>query len=301
MPEGGEASARRRAMRWWPAYDWSQATAHLGAFHQVLVLRPHAVARLARHRHRGTRLIQEHRILTNLQPAGSRWAIPRALCAVRTTPDGWAGMLTSWVPGQHRDARWPDTAEEITTLLQALQAGEVFTPTGELPPPRAWCGGPEFPRLVQDRMLALLPSQDARIAAGDVVAAMLTAEQENKATPIHGDLGMHNIFWGDDTRGQHPRMTRISGLIDFDHATVGDPAIDVAPLIGQFGAEALAEIVAPATLQRALAHRATLSLQVAVAAELAGDTALRDFALANFTKRLAAGTLYDPHGARPNS
>lgn len=47
-------------------------------------------------------------------------------------------------------------------------------------------------------------------------------------------------------------------------------------------------------------HRATLSLQVAAAAELRGDERLRDFMLSNFDKRHAAGTLYDPGGKRPD-
>jgi hypothetical protein len=48
-------------------------------------------------------------------------------------------------------------------------------------------------------------------------------------------------------------------------------------------------------------HRASLPLQVAAAAELTGDQHLRDHALTNFTTRLAAGTLYDPAGARPTT
>ena len=45
-----------------------------------------------------------------------------------------------------------------------------------------------------------------------------------------------------------------------------------------------------------LLHRASLSLQVAAAAELRHDTTPRDFALANFGERYWAGTLYDPDG-----
>jgi aminoglycoside phosphotransferase (APT) family kinase protein len=85
----------------------------------------------------------------------------------------------------------------------------------------------------------------------------------------------------------------ISGLIDLDHAALGDPAIDVAPLLGQFGAVALADAVSPTLMRRAMLHRATLSLQVAAAADLCGDEALRNFALSNFNKRYAAGTLYE--------
>ena len=69
--------------------------------------------------------------------------------------------------------------------------------------------------------------------------------------------------------------------------------------MGRFGAAALSEVIEPDVLRRAMVHRATLSLQVAAGAELAGDHPLRDFALRNFTTRLAAGALHDPCGAKP--
>lgn len=80
---------------------------------------------------------------------------------------------------------------------------------------------------------------------------------------------------------------------------MGDPAVDVAPLIGAYGAVAVAEVAGPALLRRALIHRATLSLQVAAAAELVGDAPLRDHALANLEARVRAGTLWDPDGSVP--
>jgi Ser/Thr protein kinase RdoA (MazF antagonist) len=145
----------------------------------------------------------------------------------------------------------------------------------------------------------LLPGDGGvREAARRVVGDMLAAEQTIAAVPVHGDLGMHNILWHDAGAEQGSALT-ISGLIDLDHAAFGDPAIDVAPLLGQFGSSALGDALSSALLSRAMLHRATLSLQVAAAAELRGDDALRDFALSNFDKRHTAGTLYDPDGRRP--
>jgi aminoglycoside phosphotransferase (APT) family kinase protein len=145
----------------------------------------------------------------------------------------------------------------------------------------------------------LLPDNAVRGAANQVVGELLGAEQTIAHAPVHGDLGMHNILWRDASPEQESALT-ISGLIDLDNATVGDPAIDVAPLLGQFGSAVLAGIVSPVLLSRAMLHRATLSLQVAAAAELRGDEALRGFALSNFATRLATGTLYDPDGRRPD-
>lgn len=89
------------------------------------------------------------------------------------------------------------------------------------------------------------------------------------------------------------------GLIDFDHFGWGDSAIDVAPLVGKFSLAQVSSDFEPGLLRRPMFHRAALSLQVASAAELAGDLALRDHALANFVHRARAGTLYDPAGASP--
>ena len=214
---------------------------------------------------------------------------------VRAAGEGHAGMLTSWIPGRHyADADWPQVAPQITALLRFVEAGEAFRADGELAEPRTWCGGHQFPHIVTELLLPLL-SADARVAARQAVMDMLAAEQAVEPVPVHGDLGMHNILWRDAADGQ-PAGLAISGLIDFDNAARGDPAIDVAPLLGQFGSAALAGAITPGILDRAKLHRATLSLQVAAAAELRHDPALRDFALANFARRLTTGTLYDPCG-----
>jgi hypothetical protein len=276
------------ATGWWPDHDWSAATTHHGAFHEVLVLPGHVTARVSKWSDRRGRVAAEHRVLSLLAAAG-RWAIPATLGEPRSSPGGHAGMLTTCVPGHRReDVVWPDVAGELGMLLAALAAGQVFTISGELPPARTWCGGPDFPELVRTVLVPLLPVE-ARGRLRTLRPAVL--DEERGAVPVHGDLGPHNILW--TTEG------RISALVDLDHVALGDPAIDVAPLLGRFGAAALSELIEPDVLRRAMVHRATLSLQVAAAAELAGDHRLRDFALRNFATRLAAGVLHDPGGARP--
>lgn len=91
----------------------------------------------------------------------------------------------------------------------------------------------------------------------------------------------------------------MAGLIDLDHACVGDPAIDLAPLIGFHGLQPIRPLADPETLRRALIHRATLPLQVAAAAHLNGSYELRDHALNNFATRNARGTLFEPTGMTP--
>jgi aminoglycoside phosphotransferase (APT) family kinase protein len=159
----------------------------------------------------------------------------------------------------------------------------------DLPPPRTWCGGSQWPNLVQQDLAPLL-NTDAQRSASDRVTQLLDVEDVSAGVLCHGDFGPHNILWDQD----HP-----ASLIDLDHACVGDPAIDLAPLIGFHGLQAIRPIAPPSTLQRAMIHRATLSLQVAAAAHINRSFDLRDHALRNFANRTAQGTLFEPTGMTP--
>lgn len=291
MPESfrgiivGVDEVRALAASWWPERRWDTAEAHHGAFHEVLVIPGHVVARFSK-RSGGTRRLAAERRTLSMLAAGGRWTIPAVLGDLRTAEDGRSGMLTSWLPGAHLgDVGWTDVADEVGALLAALASGAALRVDGVLPPTRTWCGGSAFPDIVRAELVPVLGGADGKAATAAVDRMLST---EHGSVPVHGDLGMHNILW---------QGSRLSGLIDFDHAAVGDPAIDVAPLLGRFGSNALAPVTDPAVLRRAMIHRATLSLQVAAAAQLVGDRQLRDAALRNFARRRAAGTPHDPDGA----
>ncbi|SJM66803.1 hypothetical protein FM101_10050 [Arthrobacter rhombi] len=117
------------------------------------------------------------------------------------------------------------------------------------------------------------------------MANVLEEESAATASLVHGDFGLHNIMWSEG---------KLSGIVDLDNACVADPALDLAPLIGQFGSNRVADIANRETVARAKIYRASLSLQVAAAAELVSDWKLKEFALCNFLERLDAGTLYGP-------
>ncbi len=119
---------------------------------------------------------------------------------------------------------------------------------------------------------------------------MLRLPDPDTTVLVHGDFGHHNVLW---------QGTDAVSLIDVDNACIGDPANDIAPLIGSYGARQVAQVASDELLHRGMAHRATLSLQVAAAAQLAGRHALRDHALSYFIRRNEAGTLYDPEGITP--
>ena len=302
---GSEPDLRAWANHAWPEHDWSVARVAHGAFHHVLLLST-VVARVATGDRGRQRTEREASVLAAVTALRLSVATPAVLGPPVTTY-GRSGQRTTVVAGEHREqAPWREVREGFAALLSQLAAvpvadgrgvagaGEAVmssSATGGLGAPRQWCGGAAWPQLVTEHLAPHL-SAAAGTAAGQVVAAVLAAERGVPAGFVHGDLGPHNVLW----TGRH-----ISGLIDLDHAAVADPAIDVAPLVGRYGARQVAEIVPGEVVQRAMVHRASLSLQVAAAAELAGQAGLRDHALRNFTHRLANGTLYDPGGHRPCS
>ncbi len=287
-------AALGEALRWanlaWPDHDWSRSELWQGAFHEVLVLPRGPAARLTTGPGHRDRVRRETEVMALLARLELPTPIPAPLSAP-VTVDGRSGVLTSFVAGQTMETQdWSVVRGGLTRVLAALQQIEAVDVARLLPPPRGWCGGAGWQDVVSAQLVPLLPPH-ARAPANRVVADVLRAERLAEPQLVHGDFGLHNVLWTGAT---------VSGLIDVDHASWGDPAIDVAPLIGAFGVSQLAADFEPEVLQRGMYHRATLSLQVAAAAQLADRTGLRDHALENFARRQAEGTLYDPEGHRPD-
>jgi hypothetical protein len=200
-----------------------------------------------------------------------------------------SGVLTTVVAGDLRESdRWLDVRDGLLAILDEFALARPQD-GGAVPAARMWCGGPDWPGIVEDRLGRHVPP-GVMGGAVAVVADVVAVERESSPGLVHGDFGLHNVLW---------QWGRVCGLIDFDHFGWGDPAIDVAPLVGKFSAAQLSGDFERDLLRRAMFHRASLPLQVASAAALAGDVALRDHALGNFVRRARSGTLYDPAGASP--
>lgn len=269
----------------WPELPWAAAEFKHGAFHNVAVLGTQAVVRIGFGEGHEVRTKNEFFNLIAISQTDLPFQTPSNLGDVYTTRS-WSAMVSSFVAGEHRDnVEWTDVREALSDVLNAFQTAarpiaESFLPV------RQWCGGVNWPARVEQIIQSF--NERERAAATHVVREVLECEAEVQPTLVHGDFGLHNVLW---TEG------RIAGVIDFDHATIGDPAIDVAPLIGQFGASKLAQIYDSEMVFRAKLHRASLSLQVAAAADLINDVKLRNHALRNFQKRFRDGSLYDPEMA----
>ncbi|ACU85878.1 hypothetical protein FM106_05580 [Brachybacterium faecium] len=272
-PPGAVAALRER----WPSLPWHGLRETHGAFHHVLLLPPVLALRLRTGAGHDAAVQREHEIAAALTAAGL--PVPGPLLSPVHTAD-WSAAAVTFVDGEAREASdWSEDRAHVLPLLEAwAAAGHTHRQLGtRLPPARSWCGGARWPTLV-DEMTAGHPS--IREAARCRIADVLELEAAVEPSAVHGDLGPHNLLW--DVSG---RPT----LIDTDHAAWADPAIDVAPLLAHHPRAELAADLPAAVLDRAAAHRRVLSLQVAAAAQLRGDHALRDHALRNFARRVRSG------------
>jgi Ser/Thr protein kinase RdoA (MazF antagonist) len=275
-PAGAPPDALSTLQQHWPELPWHSLHEAHGAFHHVLLLPPVAALRLRIGAGHEAATRREHRLAAVLSNAGL--PVPRPLAEPVHT-EHWSTAAVSLVEGASRDARnWTEDRAEILPLLETW--GSVGSANralaAELPAVRSWCGGARWPSLVET-MTAQHPL--VRDAARDRVRAVLDLESAAELSAVHGDFGPHNIVWSREG----------PVLIDTDHAAWADPAIDVAPLLGCYSRRELSADLPASLLERAAAHRRTLSLQVAAAAQLSGNRQLRDHALTNFARRIRSG------------
>jgi aminoglycoside phosphotransferase (APT) family kinase protein len=84
---------------------------------------------------------------------------------------------------------------------------------------------------------------------------------------VHGDLGSENVLWEDTVEGP-----RLGGVIDWDEASLGDPAEDLAAIGASHGRRFLDRVIAaggwnePDLYERITAITATFALQQALQA-----------------------------------
>lgn len=287
----GQEEVRSFAARNWPDLDWSSAVYRHGAFHDVLVCVEGPVLRTARGEDHERRTAREARTMLAVATSSLRTRTPSPLSRV-ISDNSRSGVLTTAIAGVERpDHDWDG---QLQAAYRGLLDDLAAVPGAELEgldPPRTWCGGQEWPTIVTKRLSPLLATEvaaAAETAVRNVIDLGLGPEADRGL--VHGDFGRHNILWHGDA---------VSGLIDLDHSCIGDHAMDLAPLVVLHGVAVIEDAYGPVLTRRATTHAASLSLQIASAAELAGAVSLRDHALGNFVRRYRQGTLSNPTATRP--
>jgi aminoglycoside phosphotransferase (APT) family kinase protein len=123
---------------------------------------------------------------------------------------------------------------------------------------------------VRAELFGLMSDGGRRRAERELAAA---ADLPHVATAVaHGDLGAENVLWEID--GGRPRL---SGVIDWDEAAIGDPAEDLAAIAAGHGDAFLDRVLTlggwadDGTVARIAAIRGTFALQQALDAHRDGD------------------------------
>ncbi|GGX76175.1 viomycin phosphotransferase [Streptomyces hiroshimensis] len=161
-------------------------------------------------------------------------------------------------------------AEQYASLLAGLaRAGTDETVRAALPraPEGRWR---EFAADVRAELLPLMSGSGRRRAERELAA--LDTLPHLTCAVVHGDLGAENVLW-EHTGG----VPRLSGVVDWDEAGLGDPAEDLAAVGASYGRDFLGRVLArgdrPADglAARVAAIRGTFALQQALSGYRDGD------------------------------
>ncbi|MFC5143438.1 phosphotransferase family protein [Streptomyces aureoversilis] len=191
--------------------------------------------------------------------------------------DGTPFLVLSRIPGAPLEAGALDdpvvadaVAAQYASLLAGLaRAGTDGTVRAALPraPEDRWR---QFAADVRAELFPLMSGSGRRRAERELTA-LDTLPRITDAV-VHGDLGGENVLW-EHTDG----LPRLSGVVDWDEAGLGDPAEDLAAVGASYGEDFLGWVLAcgdrptDGPTARIAPIRGTFALQQALAGRLDGD------------------------------
>ncbi|WHT16273.1 phosphotransferase [Crossiella sp. CA-258035] len=259
-------SARHREVlrRELPGADLDGLVVHQGQFHEV-VLGADRVVCFARTAPAASRLPARAARLRSVAGMGLGFATPVPLSEVDGDP---ACLVLSRVPGDplaaHRLTA-PPVFEAVAAGFGALLRELAGVKTG-FPSTGSW---PEFAEGVRAELFPLMSGSGRARAEAELVAV---GELPHWVTGlVHGDLGGENVLWY-----ERDGLPRLSGVVDWDEAGLGDQAEDLAAIRASYGEEMARAVVAHLPPDEALLDRArviggTFALQQALAGLRDGD------------------------------
>jgi aminoglycoside phosphotransferase (APT) family kinase protein len=196
------------------------------------------------------------------------FATPRPVTGV-VAANGYTGVGLTWLPGVPHPPGHGDPAvlHRVLTELAEVDASG-FAPYLDRPG-QHWGGHRRRHVLLDEVIPRLLPRNQG---AAQRCVAELAALPTVTPSLVHGDLMGHNMLWDGE---------ELTGIIDWDHACLYDPAHDAASLGLWYGWDALRGAVSEPVYERARLHARTFPLQaVAYAMHHELDTAQVNQAIA---------------------
>ncbi|MET8757819.1 phosphotransferase [Lentzea sp. NPDC004782] len=178
------------------------------------------------------------------------FAVPEVVEDRLDLPLGRAHVVISYLPGEPSGTASDEAVREVLDALAAVGLDPELVAL--LDEPLHHAGGPKTAETITELVFPLLTADERDQASG---VLRRYAELPAVAGFVHGDLAPVNLRW------QHGR---ISGVIDWDFACAGDPALDAAAF-ANYGWP-LVRRVRPELYERARTHAAMFPLTGAVSA-----------------------------------
>ncbi|MFE5159532.1 viomycin phosphotransferase [Streptomyces sp. NPDC056697] len=246
-----------------------------GQFHHVVIGSDRVVC-LARTEAAAERLPERAAVLRALAGIDLGFRTPQPLSEGAQGTDEPPYLVLSRIPGaplEEDTLGSPEVAETVArqyvTLLSGLAAAGHEKARAALPeaPAGEW---QEFAAGVRTELFPLMSAGGRERAERELAA--LDALPHLTSAVVHGDLGGENVLW--ETVDGVPRL---SGVVDWDEVSIGDPAEDLAAIGASYGEELLGRVLAlggwadNGTAERISAIRGTFALQQALYAQRDGD------------------------------
>ncbi|MGV3016786.1 phosphotransferase [Rothia sp. 88186D007BW] len=219
-----------------------------GSAHVIVNMGAELSVRIAKTPKTGHQVARRTEILRRL-PQDLPFAVPRPITRV-ITRNGFTAVGLTWIKGEPR-LQGSAPPKQLATLIKAIHSVDFrgYGPYMDMVHEH-WGGRDNWEVLLREQVVPQLLSGAQKIAhtAIDRVLALEPAPP----VLVHGDLAGHNILWKGD---------KLVGVIDWDHASVGDAAIDHAALGNFYGWDSLAKVLNDAQLERARIVARLLPLQ----------------------------------------
>jgi aminoglycoside phosphotransferase (APT) family kinase protein len=187
-----------------------------GNVHHVLLIPGVAAVRVSRRPLAAASMPRRVEVLRQLASAGLPFRVPEPLTPVTTFGDQ-AAVAVSWIDG----AALPEGAGDPSQVAEVLEAVSSV-PLGDslmaVLDDRAQ--GPAWSAIIVEEILPRLPSRWQSEARRRLDAAL--ALEPVPDALVHGDLSGSNVHWSADGK--------LLGILDWDMAMPGDPAIDAAQM-----------------------------------------------------------------------
>lgn len=221
-----------------------------GNVHDVLLVPGVAAVRVSRRPLAAASMPRRVEVLQALGAMGLPFAVPVPLTPVTMFGER-AAVAVTWVGGTPL-GEGEGTPEQIAEVLSAVREVPLTSELMTVLDDRE--RGPVWSDLLVSEVLPRLPGRWQPVVRG-ALDALLSIERVPDAL-VHGDLGASNVHWAPSGE--------LVGIVDWDLAMPGDPAIDTA-LMAYHGWETVKRSVSAHEYVRARAWDAIVGVEHLVA------------------------------------